>query len=190
MKNISRYIVETSILFLVIIIPLSKGISQQIKNHAIDDSRAFIKSIRNAHVTIQDMVNEQFNFKDGSHRARGPILKSSDGSSVQLSDCVDTLVGQIILTKFGLDSVEYAVTTMLSMGGGCGHYFFIYSCLGTRMVARCTLIVNQSGIQVGAVSYTSMKVKGDTAFVYINDSPSVTNRFLFREDKLFNLDRK
>jgi len=190
MNLIKKYRYPSRIIIVYILLGLlSSETNSQAKNtNVIHHQRTFLKSIKNACVTIHDWDNMRFCFKNGYYKRKNETDTLNNGTIWQ-TYAESNFLGPIIITKFSFDSLDYGVATIGYSGGGSGYFYFILlfrNVDGNAMQLASETVWDSTGHG----RFKSMKVKGDTMFVYIDDYPSVTNRYLYRDDKLINMDRK
>ena len=135
--------------------------------------KTFLRSIKNACVTIYSWDNLPLCFENGIHkegRAHGNIIEP------------------IIISYFYSDSTEYAIVPMSYSGGGSGLFYFIL--LFVNVHNHAVQLACADVMDSGHCRLDSVRVNSDTIVVYINDSPSLTNKFLFHGNNLEVLKNK
>ena len=157
---------------------LPDNINGQVKKAKANISqKAFIKSIKNACVIIHDMDDKRLRFNNGYYNQRNDdSLTSSEAK----------FIDPIIITRFSFDTSTYAIATIGFSGGGSGywHYILLFKDKNDKAIQLGSEPIMDS---TGHGIFKRVKVKGDSAYVYVDDIPPVVNRFLIRSDSLLNL---
>ncbi len=165
------------LLFIILLLILSTLSSSQTKMVAsIKRYNTILNLVKNTCVIIPDMDNASLCFKNGFFK--GDTI-NYEGMTYEHSNILDSM----IITRFNSNSSEYAIVPIGYCGGGSGYfyYFLLFGVNGTSITELDCQYMKDS---TGHGRFESMRVDGDTVFVEVDDYPHLTNKFLFRENKL------
>jgi hypothetical protein len=137
---------------------------------------SILKLVKNTCVIIPDMDGKSFCFKNGVFK--GDTI-NFEGMTYEYSNILDSM----IITRFNSGSSEYALVPIGYCGGGSG-YFYYFLLFGVKGTSITELDCQYMTDSTGHGRFESMRIDGDTVLVEVDDYPHLTNKFLFRGNKL------
>jgi hypothetical protein len=164
---------KLSIFAFVTLVIFCELCSSQVRiNEVSRRNKEFIKLIQNACITIYSWDDMHFCFKNG---------KYNNGED----DAFLTDPEYFVITRFSSDTLDYGIVPMVEGGRFPFILLFVYKNKRAVQLA-CADIIDSTGHS----RFESVRVAGDTVFVEVDDYPHVTDRFLFRDNKLIELKNK
>ena len=157
--------------FVMLIIVCEGSYSQEKKIKSPEHHKEFLRLVKNACVTKNSMDYMHFCFKNGYYK-----VKAEDGD-VGYTEI--NIVEPIVYTYFDSDTLEYAIVPMSFNGSFYLILLFAYE--NGKAVQIDWADVSDSS---GHGRFESIRVDGHTVLVDVDDSPHVTNKYSFENNKL------